>query len=31
MTQSVFKMERAAFAALPHWKRDRLKKDAGLF
>lgn len=26
-----FKMERAAFEALPAWKRNQLKKDVGLF
>lgn len=27
----VFKMERAAYDALPGWKRDQLKKGAGIF
>lgn len=28
---SLFNMERAAFAALPKWKRDAAKKTVGLF
>jgi hypothetical protein len=28
---TVFKMDRAAFRALPKWKRDAAKKAAGLF
>lgn len=27
----VFKMERAAFEALPTWKRNLLKKEVGIF
>lgn len=29
--QTVFKMDRAAFAGLAGWKRQQKKKDAGLF
>jgi hypothetical protein len=28
---AVFKMDRAAFRAMPKWKRDAAKKAAGLF
>ena len=29
--EAAFKMDRAAFDALPKWKREKAKKDAGLF